>query len=320
MASCHNEKTEVKDTIVLKIVYCDDKTGEIDFNNFEEKECLFDQTLKSLANDIENILCPPVTLTEALKSMGFELKSITRALKKSNNDMYNAVRILTGNETNQFGSKLFALKMKQAILNHQNNTPLIHFWLKFGQIKSIYPLNKRVTVTEDDLKNENIERWVEVPDDYLEKLSLNTIFKENNIKQNDKGSELLIFGYIKFECNNILPMELTKEILKYYRINCIIVVEKKQKKYNNINIWPRAKGNEWRSNLQVGDIVDIQDSQDKWYEGLIRAIYPSTNEFVFHLIGWNIQWAEKLSLDTKRMDKRHTHTDRPRRTYAKYDW
>merc|ERR1712110_496660 len=46
--------------------------------------------------------------------------------------------------------------------------PLIHFWLKFNQIKEIYPIDRpRVTLKKEEFENEDGNRWVEVPDDYL---------------------------------------------------------------------------------------------------------------------------------------------------------
>merc|ERR1719273_2289877 len=43
--------------------------------------------------------------------------------------------------------------------------PLIHFWLKFKQIKAIYPIDKpRVQLKEEVFDKEDGDRWVEVPD------------------------------------------------------------------------------------------------------------------------------------------------------------
>ena len=53
--------------------------------------------------------------------------------------------------------------------NKDEDTPLIHFWLPFGKIKPIYPLDKNVKVTKVQLEKEDQTRWVEIPDDYVKR-------------------------------------------------------------------------------------------------------------------------------------------------------
>jgi len=52
-------------------------------------------------------------------------------------------------------------------MTKKEDTPYVHIWLKFGQLKAIYPIDKKVKVTAEQLEKEDKERWVEVPDDYL---------------------------------------------------------------------------------------------------------------------------------------------------------
>ena len=50
------------------------------------------------------------------------------------------------------------------------DSPLIHFWLRFNQIKVIYPIDKlKAQLRPEELENEDGDRWVEVPDDYLKR-------------------------------------------------------------------------------------------------------------------------------------------------------
>eukprot|EP01084_Bolivina_argentea_P021644 40210_1 len=89
---------------LVKLVYCDETTGEIDCSKFEVKGFPPDYTLKSMAKEIED----------------------EHYEKKDDDD---------------------------------ENTPLVHIWLKFGEVKAIYPIDKKVKVTDDDLKKEDFERW-----------------------------------------------------------------------------------------------------------------------------------------------------------------
>ena len=58
----------------------------------------------------------------------------------------------------------------------------IHLWMKLGSIKSIYPIEKRkAKITEDDLKDVDEHRFVEVPEDYMKKLKL----EELGLKSDD---------------------------------------------------------------------------------------------------------------------------------------
>ena len=42
--------------------------------------------------------------------------------------------------------------------------PLIHIWVQFGLIKkNLCPIDNKITVTEEDLKDINNKKWVEIP-------------------------------------------------------------------------------------------------------------------------------------------------------------
>ena len=153
------------------------------------------------------------------------------------------------------------------------NTPGIHFWVKLGVIKGIYLVNKKnAKVTEEDLKDENTERLVEIPDDWLRRIE--------------------IFDTDIYE----------------------IVVEKK----NKDGSWPKAKKYFERDKLQTGDFVDICDTQNKWFESLIRFVYPKNSDkygkCVIHFVGWDAKWDEEIDIhDNDRIAKRHTFSKGPYR-------
>ena len=80
--------------------------------------------------------------------------------------------------------------------------------------------------------------------------------------------------------------------------------------------WPRAKGDDWRETLQTGDIVECKDEYEKWYETLVRYVYPKEHKTmagkcIIHYIGWNIKWDEPLDIDSDRIAKRYTNHWKP---------
>eukprot|EP00483_Globobulimina_turgida_P007259 UN07273 len=71
----------------------------------------------------------------------------------------------------------------------KEDTPYVHIWLKFGQVRAIYPIDKpKATVTEQELAKEDVQRWVEVPDDYL-KTKLDDIALNQNQNQTQSTDE-----------------------------------------------------------------------------------------------------------------------------------
>ena len=103
-----------------------------------------------------------------------------------------------------------------------------------------------------------------------------------------------------------------------FKEDSLIVIEKSQMDDKGNRIWPRRKGNNWRETIQIGDIIDAKDEQDKWYETLVRYVYPKGHEhegkMIVHFIGWNLKWDEILLIeDDERVAKRHTHTRGPHR-------
>lgn len=171
--------------------------------------------------------------------------------------------------------------------------PLVHIWAQFGKVKSIYPITARkLEVTLDDFKDEDGDRWVEIPDDYL-KTKLDDIDFDDDTR---------------------------------------ILIEKR----NEDETWPRAKPDEEWKKFKVGDIIDVKDENNKWYEVLIRYVFnPVTKEtddtsssaddnaetrvqLGVHYIGWNTKWDEKVYADDDtHVCKRHTNTSAPHRPKKK---
>merc|ERR1712228_1145425 len=178
-------------------------------------------------------------------------------------------------------------------------SPLMHFWIIFDRIKPIYHpiLQPNVKSTmEELLENEDCDRWVEIPDDYM-KTSLKDI--------QWKSSEFLVIEKMKLNLNEM--------------VHGITFVEW----YNTGDcIWPRAKGNDWRVTMQTGDIVEVEDTTQKYYESLVRFVYPKDHKTmagkcIIHYIGWNIKWDETMDIDSNRICKRYTHCFLPHRPRQK---
>eukprot|EP01084_Bolivina_argentea_P205259 350686_1 len=69
----------------------------------------------------------------------------------------------------------------------------------------------------------------------------------------------------------------------------------------------------WTEYLEIGDIIDAKDEQDKWYESVIRYIENGENKklLYIHYIGWSGKWDEIIdAYNYKRISKRNTKTVR----------
>ena len=158
--------------------------------------------------------------------------------------------------------------------------PRVHLWLLFKNLKSIYPINKTFIVTEDDLKHENDDRWVELPNDE----TIKSIYELSNL------CEIKKIGVEFMEFNNNTPKGFT---------------------------WPRTERDIF-PDLKIGNIIDAKDTQHNlWYEGMIRkVIYDNDNlikSIIVHYIGWLPKWNECIHVSTNndRIAVRNTHTFGP---------
>lgn len=160
--------------------------------------------------------------------------------------------------------------------------PLVHIWLKFKQIRTIFPIQtNRVTLRQEDYDKEDGNRWIEVSDDYQ-----------------------------KTTISQICELDEHFDTLVIERCNVDDWVE-------GTGTWPRAKGDDWRETMQVGDIVEVKDEQEKDYESLIRYVYPDSKRCIVHYIGWNIKWDEALDVNSSRIVKRYTNRVGPHRPRKK---
>eukprot|EP01083_Nonionella_stella_P119501 357270_1 len=148
----------------------------------------------------------------------------------------------------------------------------IHIWMKFRQIKTIYCME--IKVTEDDLKYEDEDRLVEVPESYLGQLSIANIMRSTDNE---------------------------------------IVIERKRKD----NTWPRAKGDDWCDTIQIGDIIDCKDTQGKFWEAMVRKVYPKGHDkegqIIVHYIGWSVRYDCECMVQDY-VFKRGTKTEGPHRS------
>ena len=223
--------------IWIKLYFANEKTGNVNRNTYEIRQLPLTYTLKEFAEDVK--LC-------ALHASQYS----------RNKDVFQIEN-----------------EMDVDHMDKEMNMPGIHFWVKFGVIKGIYLVNKKnAKVTKEDLKYEDTERLVEIPDDWLRKIEI---------------------------CDTDI-----------YEI----VVEKKNKN----GTWPRAKESFERDTLQTGDFVDICDTQNIWYEGLVRCVYPKSSDkygkCAIHFVGWNAKWDEEIDIaNCDRLAKRHDFSKGPYR-------
>ena len=47
---------------------------------------------------------------------------------------------------------------------------------------------------------------------------------------------------------------------------------------------------EWVKSLKFGDIINARDSQQKWYESLVRWVDHENDQILIHFIGWTNRW------------------------------
>mmetsp|Transcript_17960 Transcript_17960/g.28371 ORF Transcript_17960/g.28371 Transcript_17960/m.28371 type:complete len:1182 (+) Transcript_17960:107-3652(+) len=211
------------------------------------------------------------------------------------------------------------------------DTPYVHVWLEFSRMKEIYTVDKAVKVTVEMLEPVmDGSSWVEIPDDYL-KTKLDEIMETQKPQSAapaavTSGADA---GAAAADDNTAAETTTTtttttsaadadgdaettkKDVVKQFFVG----IERKRKDGK----WPRAKGDDWRETITTGDILDCEDMQKKWYEALVRYVYPSDDaqyagKFVVHYIGWNIKWDERVDVsDSLRVLKRHTKTSGPHR-------
>ena len=161
----------------------------------------------------------------------------------------------------------------------------IRLWMRFEFLRYIYPIDKSVTIDKVGCSMEEImaietdpSRWVEVPDDYLN-WSLEDIDTMSAESDSDETLEI--------------------------RVGCI------QAPWIGLISWDL-----WIQQLKVGDIIDVKDYRNEWYEALIRNVDNSDDErkLIIHYIGWNLKYdTVVLANDEHRIRKRGIKTNGPHR-------
>ena len=123
--------------------------------------------------------------------------------------------------------------------------PYVHIWLKFGQIKAIYPVDKTYAkLSEEELKDEDHDKWVEVPDDYL-RTKLEDVMSQSQDDNEDNDYPILAI-----ERKQQLS-EVKSELFKKQRDEALsAVLEEYEAKYllsiivdflgEQNNVWSRA--------------------------------------------------------------------------------
>ena len=161
----------------------------------------------------------------------------------------------------------------------------VRIWMKF---KNIYG-----NVTKGDIlpMEEDPNRWVEIPDDYMK-----DIFVCNLDDDVDDDEPLEIGVEFYDQINNMWPSRA--------KVDAPLDATKNER--------------DWTRSLKVGHIIDVNKpnrrSQHKWYEAVIRNIAGPENDrkLAVHFIGWPTKFDEKISaMDSSRIQKRGTFTKGP---------
>eukprot|EP00484_Ammonia_sp_Unknown_P028283 CAMPEP_0197026992 /NCGR_PEP_ID=MMETSP1384-20130603/6993_1 /TAXON_ID=29189 /ORGANISM="Ammonia sp." /LENGTH=313 /DNA_ID=CAMNT_0042455779 /DNA_START=68 /DNA_END=1006 /DNA_ORIENTATION=+ len=121
------------------------------------------------------------------------------------------------------------------------------FWLRFFALRVIYAIDKRITVTQQQIDecNENPNRWVEIPSDY----------------DKSKVGDILEWLTESYDAEYVMEIAVEKfDLVKQvWPFRCAAVSDSDDEPM-------------WRFRLKIGDIVDCKDEQEKWYESVIRFV------------------------------------------------
>ena len=193
--------------------------------------------------------------------------------------------------------------------------------MRWKDIKRIFPLWKsaitKVKVSTGSMRHEDDERWIEVPDDYCKDITFEQLQRNGILSiviEKRQGRDQIVSRR-----NDALLSVLELHSAHYIApwIWEYLFSDDGIKKCE----WPRSKGEDWRENLQVGDIIDVRDKCHKWYESMVRYIYPKKSEHygncIVHYIGWKLKWNKMIALDSDRLAKRNRHTKGPYRRKTK---
>lgn len=79
-----------------------------------------------------------------------------------------------------------------------------------------------------------------------------------------------------------------------------------------------APAADWRTTLQVGDVLDALDTSNSWYTSTVRQVRPDAVEVHYH--GWGDRWDEWIPRDSDRLARRGTRcVDRPDTSTASFE-
>eukprot|EP01084_Bolivina_argentea_P060615 110729_1 len=165
----------------------------------------------------------------------------------------------------------------------------IRMFVRFKLAKDIYPVqtNKMEVEWNSLIKNENIERWIEVPDDYTELL----LTQLNNSIAFDKVLEIGV-GFL-------MELFVPKTV-------CSFNLEDKVNSQK-----------EWMEHLKIGDIVEAyNDIEKRWCLAMIRYItrYIVEYKFYIHYIGYHVKYDEIIDVSYDAHKRSQSFTLRKRST------
>ena len=207
-----------------------------------------------------------------------------------NNNEYE-LRVFDTNLTFRTIAKLIEIERRLNGSNKSIYSKHVRIWMRYSIYKRIYPIStKNIVVLKWELDaNTEPSKWMEVPDDY-------TILYLADIDKPLNYNEILEIG--------------------------VDVYDKFEKKWSfKTNDKLNLSRDEWLKSLKTGDIINVKDSQNKWYESLVR--YVDGNKVYIHFIGWNVQWDTcydcNIEDDVECLDRRYSHRRRAHKPTGPHD-
>eukprot|EP01084_Bolivina_argentea_P119006 211075_1 len=150
---------------------------------------------------------------------------------------------------------------------HSQYPVFTRLWVRFFAIKVIYPY-KRKTKRKGTRRRYNPDRLSDETDlDELDDMEMKDIDKVN--KDDNRFVEIPDDYYWKIKIKKVMERIDPNSILE-------IVVEKYDKKNQ---FWPfqkkindSKKSEKWRNNIQIGDILDVKQKKEYWFQSFVRYI------------------------------------------------
>lgn len=160
--------------------------------------------------------------------------------------------------------------LKEVLLEHfESNTtkyssefPLT-LYIQVKNFKQFFNHEAGGSNSKVNLSNHQLNRWIEIPDDYLRnyELLLDEKYVKLNFNDNLESTNLLVFKPKKYQ----------------YKLQD-----------NHISSHVHSVSRSTVSDLEIGDICEALDQNSNWYEAIV--IDKEYDSVCVHFIGWSSKW------------------------------